>query len=195
MSAGPPLGTTGRAAIGAICGLAWAGSLRTYMAAINTAGSRVDWIGTFVGVLLPGLLVGAALGVATVLDVSGPHRRRMRWLAASPLLLALLPMVRPGALEALAQGFGGGAVGVALAGIAGGYALGGGPHRPARAACGVLAAVASIAVAATVPMMGGRPMALDSPRGAWMTVLALSLMAVLCMACAIPFRRLAAAPR
>jgi hypothetical protein len=51
-------------AIGAFAGLSWAVTLRAYMAEIAGPGSHVDGVGTFVLILLPGILVGAALGWA-----------------------------------------------------------------------------------------------------------------------------------
>lgn len=183
------VGVGGRAAVGALCGFAWAGSLRTYMAAINPAGSQVEWAGTFVGVLLPGALVGACLAAATAVDAAGSGGTRTRWLAASPLLFAVFPMLMPGALVGLlTQGLGGGALG----GVAGGYALGG-RRLPVRIACGAFAVATTLGVAATVPTMGGANLALTTPRGAWMSALSASLVAVLCLAASLPFRELARA--
>ena len=81
-------------------------------------------------------------------------------------------MLLPGLLWALVTtGLGGGAVGVALGGLAGGYALGG-RRRWARIAAGVFAIAIVLGVAASVPGIGGAPLAVTTPRGAWVTLLA-----------------------
>ena len=66
--------------IGAIAGLSWAAALRSYMAQLAGPLSHVDWLGTFVLILLPGVLVGAALGWAEHLRRTGGGRgwRRRR---------------------------------------------------------------------------------------------------------------------
>ena len=179
-----------RIGVGAICGLAWAAALREYMSEISGAASTVEWAGTFVGVLLPGVIVGGALGAASVLRPEGRQRVALRWCAAAPLAFAVIPMLLPGLLWALVTtGLGGGAVGVALGGLAGGYALGG-RRRWARIATGTVACVLVLGVAASVPGIGGAPLAVTTPRGAWVTLLAASLMVVYAVCCAIPFRRL-----
>lgn len=181
------------ALIGSVCGLAWACGLRAYMAEINSALSAVTWGGTFVGILLPGVVAGAALGAATVLPLKGRGRTALRCCAAAPLALMVLPMALPGQLVALlTTGLGGGAVGVALAGIAGGYAVGG--RRPwARIATGLAWLTVAGGVVATVPTIGGPELAVTEPRGAWVMLLTGSLMVLLGLAASIPFRRLSSA--
>lgn len=51
-----------RSALGALIGLTWAAALRAYMAEIVGYSSEFHWLGTFVGILLPGVITGAALG-------------------------------------------------------------------------------------------------------------------------------------
>jgi hypothetical protein len=51
-------------AIGGLCGLAWAAGLRGLMAEIAGFEATVNWTGTFVWVLAPGLAVGMLLGWA-----------------------------------------------------------------------------------------------------------------------------------
>ena len=188
-TAGGGVGLGARVVIGTVCGFAWAGALRMYMAAINGVISTVDWTGTFVGVLLPGALIGAGLGLTTGLD-GARHAALLRVIAASPLLFGIIPMLRPGALSVfLRAGTGGGAVGVALAALAGGFALGGGRRKALRIFCGVLALATAVSVAVTVPTIG--QLALTTPRGAFTALFAASLVAVLCFGCAIPFRKLA----
>ena len=69
------LGPVSLMTIGAVSGLAWAAGLRGLMAEIAGADSGVDWIGTFVWVLLPGLLVGLLLGWAEHLRRTGGRHR------------------------------------------------------------------------------------------------------------------------
>lgn len=178
--------------IGAAGGLAWGAALRAYMSEINGLASTVDWAGTFLGVLLPSLIVGACLGSAASMPLSSDHRRILRWLAASPLLLAIAPLFLPGApIELLTRGLGSGAIAVALGGLAGGYAIGG--QRPAaRATAGIVAVGVIVGIASSVPLIGGSDLSLTTARGAWVTVLAASLIAILCDACSIPFLRLTA---
>ncbi|SFR70922.1 hypothetical protein SAMN05428970_1074 [Agromyces sp. CF514] len=180
--------------VGAVAGLAWAGALRAWMAELAGYESQFSW-GTFVGVLLPGLLVGAAFGWASSVGSSPTkaERRLLRWCAAAPLAFAIAPLLRPGAVaELFTNGLGGGAVYVALAAIAGGYALGG-RRTWARIVCGVLALGSALAGALLAgPMVRGPMLALDTPRGAWLAVLDLALLLVLYAAASIPFRRLAA---
>src|SRR4051812_15283025 len=152
-----------RALIGAICGLAWACALRAYMAQLAGFQSAFDWWGTFLAILTPGVLVGAALGAASAI---GPgHRATLRWAAASPLLFALFALLLPGVLVALVTtGIGGGAVAVPLFGIAGGYALAGG-RGWLRVVLGICVLCALPLHALTVPGVAGIP--LQTPHGAW----------------------------
>ncbi|MFB9310961.1 hypothetical protein BJY17_003221 [Agromyces hippuratus] len=181
--------------VGAIAGLAWAGALRAWMAELSGSISAFSW-GTFVGVLLPGLIVGAAIGWASTVGpaASARERRMLRWCAASPFAFAIAPMLIPGGLVGLlTQGLGGGAVLIALIAIGGGYAFGGGRPMWARAICGVLAIGVSIAVALMLgSMMRGAALALTTPRGAWLAVLDLALMLTLIAAASVPFRKLSA---
>lgn len=175
--------------VGAICGLAWAAGFRAYMMEIAGSASRFDWFGTFGTILAPGMIVGGTLGLAAAMRAAG-RQRGIRWLALSPLLFAIAPMVRPGALVTfLTQGLGGGAVGIALIAIAGGFSLGQIGPVWARVVCGVVGWAGAIAVAATVPLIGGARVALSQPRGGWAIVLAFSFVAVLMIASSIPFRR------
>ena len=119
--------------VGAVCGLAWAAAFRAWMAELAGGASRLDWYGTFVGVLGAGVIVGALLGLAEYFRRTG-GRRHWRWLALAPLAFAILPMTMADALLALfTQGLGGGAIAVALTAIAGGFAVSGrGASRASR---------------------------------------------------------------
>jgi len=166
--------------VGAVVGLAWAASLRVLMAEFAGPESTFDWFGTFEGVLLPGLVVGALLGWAAHLAGQAP-----RWLVAAPLAVVLFtPSVL---LSVFVDGLGGGAIAVPLFGMAGGYALAGRGPRWARWAAGAVALLPVPAWLVAASLVGG-PLALDAPRGAWLAVLFLSLLAVLAFGCALPHR-------
>lgn len=166
--------------VGAVCGLAWAASLRSFMAQFAGPESTFDWFGTFEGVLLPGAVVGALLGWAAHLRGRAP-----RWLVAAPLVFVLFT---PSALVSVfVDGLGGGAIAVPLLGMAGGYALAGRGPRWARWAAGAVALLAVPGWLVLASFVGGR-LAPDTPRGAWVAVLYLSLLAVLAFGCALPHR-------
>lgn len=168
--------------VGAVCGLAWAASLRAVMAQFAGPASTFDWFGTFEGILLPGAVVGGLLGWALSRQ---PRGGAPRWLVAAPLLF---PLATPSVLVSVfVDGLGGGALAVPLFGMAGGYALAGRGPRPARWAAGVFALLAVPGWLVTASVIGG-PLALGTPRGAWLAVLFLSLVAVLALGCTLPYR-------
>lgn len=173
---------------GALAGLAWAASLRGYMAELAGPDSHVGWVGTFALILAPGVVVGAALGWAEVLRRDG-GRRGWRLLALTPLLFGILALVPPGALQQfVTTGIGGGALAVALTGMLGGYAISRRGPVWVRAVAGLLALVGLVGGA-----LGGalvRPaLVLTEPRGAWVAVLGSALVVLLALACSIPHRR------
>jgi hypothetical protein len=166
--------------VGAVCGLAWAASLRSFMAQFAGPESTFDWFGTFEGVLLPGAVVGALLGWAAHLRGRAP-----RWLVAAPLVFVLFtPSVL---VSVFVDGLGGGAIAVPLLGMAGGYALAGRGPRWTRWAAGAVALLAVPGWLVLASFVGG-PLAPDTPRGAWVAVLYLSLLAVLAFGAALPHR-------
>jgi hypothetical protein len=166
--------------VGAVCGLAWAASLRVVMAEFAGPESTFDWFGTFEGVLLPGAVVGALLGWAAHLRGRAP-----RWLVAAPLVFVLFT---PSALVSVfVDGLGGGAIAVPLLGMAGGYALAGRGPRWTRWAAGAVALLAVPGWLVLASFAGGT-LAPDTPRGAWVAVLFLSLLAVLSFGAALPHR-------
>ncbi len=170
--------------VGTVCGLAWASSLRVVMAEFAGPESTFDWFGTFEGVLLPGAVVGCLLGWAAHLW-RRPGGRPPRWLAGAPLVFVLAnPAV---VVSVFVDGLGGGALAVPLFGMAGGYALAGGGPRWGRWAAGAVALLPVPGWLVTASFAGG-PLALATPRGAWVAVLFLSLLAVLTLGCTLPHR-------
>lgn len=175
--------------VGAVLGLAWAAAFRGFMAEIAGGASRFEWYGTFVGVLAGGVIAGALFGLAEYFRRTG-GRRGWRWLALAPLAFTVLPLTMEGAFEALfTQGLGGGAIAIPLIGIAGGFAVSGRGWIWARVLCGLLTIAFLVAIALTVPAVGGTRLVLDQPRGAWVATLAVTCVVVLCLASSIPFRR------
>lgn len=188
---GLPSGAARLVAIGAVSGLAWAAGFRAYMMEIAGPASRFEWFGTVGAILVPGLFVGALFGYAAAMSAAG-RRTQIWWIAFGPMLFAIAPMLRPGALtEFLTTGLGGGAVGVALIAIAGGYSLGQVGPIWSRITSGLIAWAGAIAVAATAPLLGTTHLAVSQPRGVWAIILAFSFMAVLMIATSIPLRDLA----
>ncbi|MBV9919518.1 MAG: hypothetical protein JOY78_01505 [Pseudonocardia sp.] len=174
-------------AVGAVLGLAWASSLRGWMMQLAGPASTVTWTGTFIGVLLPGLVVGALLGWAEYRRRTGARRG---WLVCAPLLFPAAALSLPGALpKFLTTGIGGGAIGIALLAMLGGFALSGRGPLWIRVGCGVLAFALVPASYLGPPM---RP-ELDpaTPLGAWAATNLSTLFITLAVACAVPLRRAA----
>lgn len=181
-------GPTMAVLVGGLCGLAWAAGLRGFMAQIAGPASTVDWAGTFGWILAPGIGVGALLGWAEHLRTSG-GRRRWRWLALAPLLFSAILFSRPlDMLSIFEDGLGGGAIGVPLYGMLGGYAWSGRGPGWARIVSGAVCLTAIPIWALTVTSFAGPALALATPRGAWVAVYYWSFLAVLAFACAIPHR-------
>ena len=175
-------------AVGALCGLAWAAAFRAVMSEFAGYSSQVSWIDTFAAILLPGVLVGALLGWAYAIRLSG-GRRGWRWLGLAPAAFAIAPMLLPGALaQLLTAGLGGGAVAVAMLAIGGGFALSGRGPIWARIVCGTVSGLLIVGVAIATLFIGGRRLAVSEPRGVWVALLAFSLLTLLAVASSIPFR-------
>lgn len=175
--------------LGGLCGLAWAAGLRGFMAQIVYASSSVGWTGTFGYILLPGLVIGLLLGRAEHVRQTG-GRRGWRWLALSPLLFAAI-LFSEGPLQVLGifeDGLGGGAIGVPLYAMAGGYAVSGRGPRWSRITCGVLALTVIPIWALTVESFAGPDLALTTPRGLRVALYCYSFLALFMLAAAIPHR-------
>jgi hypothetical protein len=94
-----------------------------------------------------------------------------------------------GLLGIFENGLGGGAIGVPLLAMAGGYAVSGRGPRWGRLACGALALTAIPIWALTVESFAGPDLAVTTPRGLWVALYFYSFLAVLAFAAAIPHRR------
>jgi peptidoglycan/LPS O-acetylase OafA/YrhL len=81
-------------------------------------------------------------------------------------------------------GEGGGELGIICVGLAGGYALARGGRRWLRICLAVFAGLGILLMG----FMVGEQYPVSTPKGAWVGVYAASLVAVFCLACAIPHR-------
>lgn len=185
----PRTGAAGPVVVGAVGGLAWAAGLRGLMAEVAGPGSEVSWGGTFLGVLLPGLVAGALLG-------RSEHRHRAGLRASRTVrgpALAGVAFAVVLAAVVVAGGLGGGALAIAVCGAAGGWALAGRGRVALRVAAGLLPVAMLVGWVVATPLMGPA-LSVTTPRGAWVAVLLASHLAVLCLAGTIPHRPVSASP-
>lgn len=168
--------------VGGVVGLAWAAGLRGAMTQLAGAESTVTWSGTFVWILLPGVITGVLLGWAERLRRTG-GRRGWRWLALSPLVLSAVLFSNPaGFAQLFEDGLGGGALAVPLFGMLGGYAMSTrGPLWSRIISRAVI--LAPIPAGLVAILTAGSP---ATPRGALIGVYFYSFVLVLAIACAIP---------
>ena len=112
------------------------------MAQVAGDDSEVQWVNTFGFILLPGAAIGALLGWAEHVRRTG-GRPRWRWLALAPLLFAAILLSNPLDIGGLFEdGVGGGAIGVPVFAMLGGYAVSGrGPpgHGGCQGSCSLRA--------------------------------------------------------
>jgi peptidoglycan/LPS O-acetylase OafA/YrhL len=153
--------------VGALIGLAWGSSLRAWMALLAfQLGDlpKVTWQGTIAGILLPAMAVGALDGHA-VYAAKTSEQKRWRWVILSPSLLILGPAIVQDHFisNLLKTGMGGGAIGVALVGMLGGYALSGFGPRWTRRVAALLALL--FLIASIAPVYFADPSS-DRPPGA-----------------------------
>lgn len=146
---------------GAVLGLAWGCSLRAWMALLALQlgdNPKITWQGTVAGVLLPAMLVGALDGRA-VYAAKTSDRRRWRWAILSPSLLVLGPLLTQENFIStlLTTGMGGGAIGVALIGMLGGYAFSGFGPKWTRLIAAILALLFLIASIVPLYVFGSSP--------------------------------------
>jgi hypothetical protein len=172
---------------GAALGLAWGAGLRVWMAVLAGDASRYTWPGTVLGVLLPATLVGTTLGWAEQARRTG-GRRGWRWTALAPLLfVTMLALVLDDVLALLRSGLGTGAIGTALIGMLGGYALSGRgtgwARTAARTAMVLLVVAALVGTAVSGP---GPRLSAPSREQALLALTLLLMLGLLAWACAIP---------
>jgi len=180
-------------AVGALAGFAWAAALRAFMWEVAGENAGVDWVGTFVWVLVPGTVIGALLGWAEHRRWSGPIPRR-RWLVWSPMIFAALFLQNPlDLLSGFEGGIGLAAVAVPAICMTGGYAIGGRGPLWVRGAGGAVLLSTIPIWALTATDVGGSTLSLDNAHGAWAAVLYWGLLATFSMAAAIPHRPAVAA--
>ncbi len=178
---------------GGLCGFAWAAGLRGFMTQIAGNESTVSWSGTFGWILLPGLVVGMLLGWAEHLRRTG-GRPGWRWLALSPLVFTLILFSNPLDMFAIFEdGVGGGAIGLPLFAMAGGFAISGRGPRWGRAVCGVVALSTVPIWTLTVESFAGPGLVVTTPHGLWVALYYFSFTALFMLASAIPHRPVVAA--
>ena len=184
----PRLGSHGETVIGAVVGLAWGLSLRswmTHLAILFQDWPRYTWEGTFLSVLVPSTVIGALIGWDFGLRRRGGKRHA--WVVWSPLLLVVGPAILAdnfiGTL--MDTGEGGGAIGVVLVGLSGGYALSRRGRRWARILSGVVALVI-VGAMTMIFYLSSSPLTSSEAFGALNLVV---LMVGLCLGCSVPMRR------
>ncbi len=163
-------------ATGAVTGIAWAASLRGFMAELAGPDSVFTFGGTF-GIIIPaGLITGALLGWAEYQRRAG---RRYRLLIAAPLLIGIMPVVLTAQLDT-------GPLTLAAIGLAGGYSVSGRGLAWVR----IVAGAAAFAIV-PVTFLAPRPsyLSVTTAHGAWFATLASSLFVTLALASSIPMRR------
>lgn len=173
----------GYVALGGICGLAWAASMRGWMAQLAAgmphSHSTVTW-STLALVLLPGVAVGALLGRAAYLRAAGLPS--FRPLIAAPLIFASALLDPHIFTELIRNGTGGGSLIVVSTALAIGYAM-------TRERWSVWRSVASLLGSLGLLVlfgMGGLAGPLGTPHGAWVSALGCSLVLLLGLAAALP---------
>lgn len=182
------LGARGWVTLGALCGLAWACALRSFMAEVAGEESGVEWGLTFGYILLPGAAIGALLGWTEFMRRTGGGSARHR-LAYAPLLFAavLVPgLFDPGSF--LEDGIGGGAIGVPVIAMLGGFAISGRGPVWGRALAGLGFTTGFVVWLVTAVPVGGESFALDTPHGLWVSVLYESLLVTFALAASVPHR-------
>ncbi len=173
--------------LGVVLGVTWTAALRYYMVELAGRDSHVEWVGTFVLILLPGALVGGLFGLAEHWRRDG-GRRGWRWLAWSPVLFAVASLLPAGAfVRFVTTGIGGGAIGVVSVGLLLGYAISGRGPRWAHVVSGAVGGAMGVGTVASGALFDPA-LSATTARGAWVLVLVAGLLTVLVLACAIPHR-------
>jgi hypothetical protein len=179
--------------LGGLIGLAWACALRSFMAQVAGAESGVEWVNTWVFILLPGLLIGCLLGWAEWLRRTGRPRRL---LALSPFLFAAI-LVR-GLIEdptgMFADGIGAGTVAIPALCLIGAHAMSGRGSPWTRVPAGIVGVAALVVWPITATAVGGPSFAVATPHGLWATVLYDALLVVLALGTSVPLSRPTSTP-
>jgi hypothetical protein len=179
-----PEGRTALTSLGALCGLAWAAALRVFMAEVAGPESQVHWGNTFGYILLPGLVTGGLLGWA---ESERRHGRRRSWAAFAPLAFTAILLSHFWQLPSIVEdGVGGGAIGVPVVGMLGGWAIARRGKRRSRAVAGALFVAGLVVWAITATAVGGPTFALYTAHGLWLTSLYYTLLLTLAVAAAVP---------
>lgn len=135
-------------ALGSFLSLAWATSLRSWMQGLALHFGdepELSWNGTYLLILIPGAVTGALLAIG---DYFRQRRGNPKWQWAgfAPLLMVLVPFLgTPNFISILREtGNGGGAIGVTVLGMIGGFALSGRGPIFTRILAGIIAGGLSI---------------------------------------------------
>ena len=180
------LGSRGWIALGTLCGLAWACALREFMAQVVGDDSEVQWVNTFAFILLPGAAIGALLGWAEHLRRTG-GRPRWRWLALAPLLFAAILFSNPLDIGGLLEdGVGGGAIGVPVIAMLGGYAVSGRGLAWPRRLSGLVFLAGLVTWLVVATDVGGPSFSLTTVHGLWASALYESLLVLFALAASVP---------
>lgn len=177
--------------MGAFLGLAWGASLRSWMVVLALEFGdypRFTWDGTFAFVLIPAAIMGAVLSGARVLIKRGDTR--CRWAAIAPLLLVVAPVLfmQDFMPTLLSTGMGGGAIGVALIGLFGGYGFSRGDTNWRKIVAKLLAILITGATVYGVFFASQSQLELPTTRQAFGALYFILLMVLLIVAAAIPYQ-------
>jgi peptidoglycan/LPS O-acetylase OafA/YrhL len=154
------------------------------MAEVAGPESQVHWGSTFGYILLPGLVAGGLLGWA---ESERRQGRRRSWAAFAPLAFTAILLTHFWQLPSIAEdGVGGGAIGVPLVGMLGGWAIARRGKRLSRAVAGALFVAGLVVWAFTATAVGGPTFALDTAHGLWLTSLYYALLLTLAVAASVP---------
>jgi peptidoglycan/LPS O-acetylase OafA/YrhL len=164
-------------------------ALRGFMAEVAGAESQVEWVNTWGFILLPGMLIGALLGLAEYIRRSG-GRPRWHLLALSPLLFAAILVA--GLIEdpthMFEGGIGAGAIAIPVLVMIGGHAMSGRGSLWIRVPAGMVGAATLVVWPLTATAVGGPSFALTTPQGLWATVLYDALLLTFALAASVPQR-------
>ena len=183
---------------GAFLGLVWGSSLRTWMVVLALEFGdypRFTWDGTFAFILIPATIMGAVLNGARVSIKQGD--KRWRWAVLAPLLLVLGPLLfmKDFIPTLLSTGMGGGAIGVALIGLFGGYGFSGGGANWRKIVAKLLAILIIGATVYGVFFTSQSQLELPTARQTFGALYFILLMVLLIVATALPYQEQTGADR